>query len=124
MYVIQHFFICRPSNSTVSEDAWIEPRTVATLALTARRSNHSARSHPRTNIAIGLTAIGLKMGDFYSFFNEFPRKLIKRLCPYCAVGVPADASAVVGISTISGIPALAGLPSAIDVCDVLLLLKF
>jgi hypothetical protein len=30
MYVIQHCFICRPSDSTVSEDAGIEPRTVAT----------------------------------------------------------------------------------------------
>jgi hypothetical protein len=42
MYIIliQQFFICRPSDSTVSEDAGIEPRTVATLALTARRSNH------------------------------------------------------------------------------------
>ncbi len=29
-----------------SEDAGIEPRTVATLALTARRSNHLARSYP------------------------------------------------------------------------------
>jgi hypothetical protein len=38
MYVIQYCFICRPSDSTVSEDAGIEPRTVAT----ARRSNHSA----------------------------------------------------------------------------------
>ena len=37
MYVIQH------SDSTVSEDAVIEPRTVATLALTARRSNHLAK---------------------------------------------------------------------------------
>ncbi len=33
-------------DSTVSEDAGIESRTVATLALTARRSNYSARSHP------------------------------------------------------------------------------
>jgi hypothetical protein len=33
MYFIQHCFICRPSDSTVSEDAGIEPRTVATLAL-------------------------------------------------------------------------------------------
>jgi hypothetical protein len=32
---IQHFFICRPSNSTVSEDAGIEPKTVATFALDA-----------------------------------------------------------------------------------------
>jgi hypothetical protein len=46
MYFIQHGFICRPSDSTVSEDAGIKPRTVATSALTVRRSNHSARSHP------------------------------------------------------------------------------
>ncbi len=39
MYDIQHCFICRPSHSTVSEDAGIEPRTVATTALTGRRSN-------------------------------------------------------------------------------------
>ncbi len=30
---IQHCFICRPSDSTVSNDAGIESRTVATLAL-------------------------------------------------------------------------------------------
>jgi hypothetical protein len=46
MYVIQHCFIWHPSDSTVSEDAGIEPITVATLALTVRRSNHLARSHP------------------------------------------------------------------------------
>ncbi len=51
MCVIQHCFICRPSDSTVSEDAGIEPRTVATLALTARRSNQSARSHPLSKIS-------------------------------------------------------------------------
>ncbi len=28
MYVVQHCFICRPSDSTVSEDAGIEPRAV------------------------------------------------------------------------------------------------
>ena len=38
MYVIQHCFICRPSDSAESEDAGIEPRTVATLALAIRRS--------------------------------------------------------------------------------------
>ncbi len=48
MYVIQHCFIDRPTDSNVSEDAGIERRTVATLALTARRSNHSARSHPHS----------------------------------------------------------------------------
>jgi hypothetical protein len=46
MYCIQHCFICRPTDSTVSEDAGIEPRTVATSALSVRRSNHYARSHP------------------------------------------------------------------------------
>jgi hypothetical protein len=46
MYVIQHCFICRPSDSAESEDAGIEPRTVATLALTANWSNHSATSYP------------------------------------------------------------------------------
>jgi hypothetical protein len=50
MYVIQHCFICRPSDSTVSKDAGIEPRTVATLALTARCSNHLARSHTQRMI--------------------------------------------------------------------------
>jgi hypothetical protein len=34
MYVIQHCFICRPLDSTLSEDAGIEPRTVAISALT------------------------------------------------------------------------------------------
>jgi hypothetical protein len=32
MYDIQHCFICQPSDSTVSEDAGIEPMTVAILA--------------------------------------------------------------------------------------------
>jgi hypothetical protein len=46
MYDIQHCFNCRPSDSTVSEDAGIEPRTIATSALAVRSStNHSARSH-------------------------------------------------------------------------------
>jgi hypothetical protein len=40
MYVIQPCFICRTSDSTVSEDARIVPRTVATLALTARSFNY------------------------------------------------------------------------------------
>jgi hypothetical protein len=45
IYVIQQSFSCRTSDFTVSEIAGIEPRTVATLALTARRSNHSTISH-------------------------------------------------------------------------------
>jgi len=40
LYVlVQQCFICRPSYSTVSEDAGFEPRTVTTTALAVRRSN-------------------------------------------------------------------------------------
>jgi hypothetical protein len=38
MYVIQHCFICRPSDLTVSDDAGIKPRPIATLPLPSRRS--------------------------------------------------------------------------------------
>jgi hypothetical protein len=34
----------------LSEDAGIEPKTVATLALTVRRCKHSARSHPQIRL--------------------------------------------------------------------------
>jgi hypothetical protein len=37
-------------DSIVSENAVIEPRTVATTALAVRRSNQSARSHPLTRL--------------------------------------------------------------------------
>jgi hypothetical protein len=55
MYVIQHCFIFCTSDSIMTEDARIEPRIVATLALTARHAEHSidlihnsAKSHPQT----------------------------------------------------------------------------
>jgi hypothetical protein len=35
LYVIQQCFVCRPSESTVSEDAGIEPRTVMKVAVIA-----------------------------------------------------------------------------------------
>ncbi len=46
MYFVQHSFICRPLGSTVSEDAGIKPRNVATLAIAVRCSKHLGRSHP------------------------------------------------------------------------------
>jgi hypothetical protein len=46
MYFFQHCVIYRLSESAVSEDAGIEPRTDATLELAFRRSYHSVRSHP------------------------------------------------------------------------------
>ncbi len=55
MHFVQQCFICCLLDSTVSEDAGIEPRTVATFALACRHSNntarshsHSARSHPQS----------------------------------------------------------------------------
>jgi hypothetical protein len=44
-YFIQQCLICRPSDSSVSEDAGIESKTVAILAFSARSNNHSIRSH-------------------------------------------------------------------------------
>ncbi len=44
IYFIRQCLNCCPSDSTESDYAGIEPRTVATLALAVRRSNHSARS--------------------------------------------------------------------------------
>ncbi len=58
MYIIQHCFIYCPSLSTVSEDALIKPRTVATLALTARRSNHI---HRKISFSIFLSPPGMSL---------------------------------------------------------------
>ncbi len=46
MYVVQHCFIYRPSDSTVSEDAGIELRTVVIFALTTRLDLASRFSSP------------------------------------------------------------------------------
>ncbi len=44
-YFIQHCFVCRPSDFAASEDAVIEPRTVAISALAARCSKHLIREN-------------------------------------------------------------------------------
>jgi hypothetical protein len=49
----------RPSDSTVSEDAGIEPRTVATSGFAVRRFNHLARSHPHFNIVLFLQSVNI-----------------------------------------------------------------
>ncbi len=47
MYCIQYCFICRPSDSTVSENVGIEPRTSCDFGICSQTLyNHSARSHP------------------------------------------------------------------------------
>ncbi len=46
-YVIQQCFICRPSNSTVSEDGGIKPIDCCCFRIDSQTlSNHTARSHP------------------------------------------------------------------------------
>ncbi len=80
MHIIQHCFFCRPSDSTVSEDAGIEPRTVATLALTARCSNLSA--HPPS-----LTTAKKVRTSFDIFFGLHPPGKEAGLSDICQYGI-------------------------------------
>jgi hypothetical protein len=63
LYDIQHCFICRPSDYTVSEDAGIEPRTVATTALAVRRFIHLAIDLIHTQLHC------LKNGPHFTFYT-------------------------------------------------------
>ncbi len=73
MYCIQHCFICRPLDSTVSEDAGIEPRTIATSALAVRRSNQSARSHPLLFAGINsLCTVAVVCEKYRQFVEPLP----------------------------------------------------
>jgi hypothetical protein len=96
MYFIQQRFICRPLDSTVSEDAGIKPRTIASWTLTVRRSNHSARSHPylllsferrfivftiqplvpKKNKAVNCVNIAISLFLFRWFFLELVNKVL------------------------------------------------
>jgi hypothetical protein len=70
MCFIQHCSTCRPSDSTVSEDAGIEPRTLATSALAVKRSSHSAISHPQVGyISSTARLYHIRLSDYhYNFF--------------------------------------------------------
>ena len=73
-YIIQHCCICCPSDSSMSEDAEIEPSTVATSALTFRCRNHTIRSHPhsvRSHPPLGIIYVDTKTIQFlyWSFKN-------------------------------------------------------
>ncbi len=91
LYFIHNCFICRPSDSTVPEDARIEPRTVATWVLDVRRCNHSTRSHPENSINEKLR-LDQSSGFWFSL-------LILSFAAYCGGGggqpraVPAGAGA-------------------------------
>ncbi len=70
LYDIQHCFVCCPSDSTVSEDAGIEPRAFATTALAIRRSNHSARSVEIQNAAfLTIQKLQNHTGEEYSYYR-------------------------------------------------------
>ena len=73
MYVIQHCFICRPSDSTVSEAAGIEPKSVATLAGTARRSTTQLDLSIVTCLTSFLQSPFLKSFSltFFLFYSSF-----------------------------------------------------
>jgi hypothetical protein len=81
--LFQHCFICLPSECTVSEDAEIEPRSVATLIWhsqsNAQASNHSARSHlqsarshpiPKLYCLVCLTQISVAKDHFYPYISK------------------------------------------------------
>ncbi len=70
MCFIQHCFICRPSDSAVSEDAGIEPRTVLTMPLAVRRSNHSTWSHPLLNTILLHAAAYIQMFSTVQYLIE------------------------------------------------------
>jgi hypothetical protein len=55
MYVIQHCIICRPSDSTVSEDAGIEPETVAMPATADIQEEHHGQ--PTAAVTLGTAGV-------------------------------------------------------------------
>ncbi len=84
MYDIQHCFFYRPSDSTVSKDAVIEPRTVETTASAVRRSNHSARSHPQARLDLIHTRLDL----IHTRLDLIQLKVIQQRRPFIGVPVP------------------------------------
>jgi hypothetical protein len=87
MYDIQQCLICRPSDSTVSEYARIEPKTVvANTALAVRRYNHSARVHPNRKLYLAGDA-----GGRYVLSRGGPAlQLAKRLPPGHCLAIRAE----------------------------------
>ncbi len=91
MYVIQYCFICRPSDSTVLEDAGNEPRKVATLALTGRDAlttrldliQHNSTHHHfhhffRWQESLSLNYVLLWAEPFFIFYRRKPVMPIDR----------------------------------------------
>ncbi len=73
------------------EDARIEPRATATLALAVRRSYHLARSHPRSDRYHTVMAIEIifKNSSFGDADKSFLKDLYEIYCDGCTTGLPA-----------------------------------
>jgi hypothetical protein len=80
MYIIQHFFIYHPSDSTVSEDARVDQMTVAILALAVRPFNYSARSHHLVILTFNPT-VGIKTVYTFSIKTFTCLQTVKSLAP-------------------------------------------
>ncbi len=89
MYIIQHCFICRPSDSTVSENAGIEPRTVSAFGT-------GGQAHKPLGYISSTSCISSKTRVAYL------------LCGHQAdlplVNVPQDADALLGKGGHQGVP--------------------
>jgi hypothetical protein len=93
--------------STVSEDAGIESRTVATTALAVRRYNHSARSHPQSAnlIHTQLNLIHTRLDLIHARLDHIHTRpdLITQLSCYCDSPLSHQSSSLLavidGIST-------------------------
>ncbi len=66
MHFIQHCFICRPSDSAVSEDSEIEPRTVATLASTYKTIRKELIKEELKHSFLKLILSNMSRDDFQS----------------------------------------------------------
>ncbi len=72
MYVIQYFFICRPPDFTVSEDAGVEPRTAATLAWIIIIRLHLNRRTKQKIVYIKMKGNGPHLSDYQFPSGEVP----------------------------------------------------
>jgi hypothetical protein len=89
LYAIQHCFICRPSDSTVSEDAGIEPALTARLDLiheSQAKTEIIFKSSTHTLYSLGLCR---QLGDQYLMLRPLKEVNIYGLLTEDLVGILA-----------------------------------
>ncbi len=79
LYIFSQYFFYRPSDFTVSVDAGIEPRSVASLTPADRRSNQSARSHIRPSDSTVSVEAGIEPRTVASLALAARRSITTRL---------------------------------------------